>query len=162
MSERMRFYDFETKSVREISESDLRPGMMQVQVQGVPGIVWIDSAHLKKGPIQREGLPEALRARIRRLHVELEEFEWKSLDDWEDEFVRDLDPESEVAIWERISATTRRCMGRRHYSPAERIDIYKVALQASLAPPEHVLEVVKLDALTRAEAEEVIEEYGRC
>ncbi|MDP6526732.1 MAG: hypothetical protein QGH15_21225 [Kiritimatiellia bacterium] len=69
---------------------------------GKPISVDIDS--LKQGRIQNSSLPEPLLLRIRTVHAYIRDVYDITLEQFEVGFMRDVDPEVEVAVWERIAA----------------------------------------------------------
>jgi len=63
----------------------------------------INAADLKPNEIQHEQLSEAQLRRIKKLHEIFAEVDGSSLDKWVDNFKRDANPNSEIAIWERVA-----------------------------------------------------------
>jgi hypothetical protein len=64
----------------------------------------IPRSDLKKSPIRHHDLSEALRVRIQNLWYQLQPDLHVTLATWIEGFQRDLRPEREVSIWERIAS----------------------------------------------------------
>jgi hypothetical protein len=69
-----------------------------------PKIQKIPIANLRMGPIRNASLPYDLLKRIRAIHTALKGIYDVSLEQMELNFMRDLHPADEVALWERIMA----------------------------------------------------------
>jgi hypothetical protein len=63
----------------------------------------IPISQLKRSAIRHEDLPLSLKARINYLQQALEEVYSQPIEKWLDEFQRDMNPESEVVWWERLT-----------------------------------------------------------
>jgi hypothetical protein len=63
----------------------------------------IPISQLKRSPIRHEKLSRSLTARINYLQQALEEVYSQPIEKWLDEFQRDMNPESEVVWWERLT-----------------------------------------------------------
>lgn len=59
---------------------------------------------IRMGPIRHETLPQELVVRIRNIHFVLQDLFGDALSETMDNFRRDIDPEKEVRIWERVIA----------------------------------------------------------
>ncbi len=64
---------------------------------------FVDPSQLRPGPIRNASLSPELIARIRNVYTALALYLDTTLEQFEIGFMRDLHPESEVAIWERIT-----------------------------------------------------------
>lgn len=64
----------------------------------------VDADKIRPGRIQRSSLPDALLKRIRAIHTAVKGVSNQPLEQMELNFMRDSDPEREVALWERIVA----------------------------------------------------------
>jgi len=63
----------------------------------------IPISQLKRSPIRHEKLSFSLTARINYLQQALEEVYSQPIEKWLDEFQRDMNPESEIVWWERLT-----------------------------------------------------------
>lgn len=59
---------------------------------------------LKEGPIRHQALPAGFIQRVKDFKKVLEEVETSSIESTLENFQRDLDPESELVIWEHIAS----------------------------------------------------------
>ena len=64
----------------------------------------INPKDLKMGPVRHESLPMGLITRIRLIRSAVFEVYPHSMEYWLDGFLRDLNPEDEIHVWERISS----------------------------------------------------------
>jgi hypothetical protein len=160
MSKIVRVYDPVTRKINTIPVAELAPGMVQAQVEGV-GLVWINSAEVKGGgkfkhpPFEPE-LRDFIEREIQKPLVEV----WpKTLAQWEDNFRRDTEPEQEIGLWCRIAERFAEFSKSEGLNQAQRQECFAIMLHCSTVPPEQILEVVTLKALTREQAQRAIEAY---
>lgn len=62
----------------------------------------VDADEIKQGKIRQSSLPDPLLKRIRFIHAQIKDVYSTTLEEFEIGFMRDADPEGEVALWERI------------------------------------------------------------
>lgn len=62
----------------------------------------VDADKIKSGPIRNRSLPEPLLQRVKAIHSSIRHVYDEVLEQFEITFMRDSDPEREVAVWERI------------------------------------------------------------
>ena len=105
MSKTVRVYDSVTERVNTIPAAELAPGMVEAQVEGV-GRVWINSAQVEfEREYQHPPFESGLRDIIEReIQKPLAEVFPRTLEQWEDGFRRDTNPEKEIGVWCRIAA----------------------------------------------------------
>lgn len=156
MSKMVKTYDIKTKQTTTIPMKELAPGMMEAEVVGV-GRVWIDSKDVKPpSSVRHEPFAPELRDRIAQIKAALDEVHPMSLKEWEDGFRQDMHPEREIALWERVAAVYQRFAEDGSVSSKQRQDYFKVILGCTLSPRAAVLEVVRLEAITREQAQDAI------
>ena len=86
-------FDLKTKRLFTMPAVELALGMVQSNLQGIEGAVWVDSAVLKATPGHSHGLlPEEMPERLRKIKAALDEVRPMSLEQWEDGFRRDQSP----------------------------------------------------------------------
>jgi hypothetical protein len=160
MSKTVRVYDPVTRKVNTIPAAELAPGMVQAQVEGV-GRVWINSAQVKlSGKFKHPPFDSELRDFIEReIQKPLAEVWPKTLAQWEDNFRRDTEPEQEIGLWCRIAESFEEFSKSEGLNKAQRQECFAIMLHCSTVPPEQILEVVTLKALTREQAQRAIEAY---
>ncbi len=120
------------------------------------GVKWVDKSKLGFGPIQHETLTEEQLARIRRFHETFSEVERRSFDDEVDLFKRDMYPDLELDIWERMARAYQTYCDGRQLSLEAKKEVYNILSIRSLMSEKDVLAQLKLNLLTQAEALEVM------
>ncbi|HEX4613194.1 MAG TPA: hypothetical protein VH092_33720, partial [Urbifossiella sp.] len=65
---------------------------------------FVDPEHLRPGPIRNESLPPELLEQIEAVFAEIGPYLNMTLEQFELGFMRDMHPESEVALWCSITA----------------------------------------------------------
>lgn len=128
-------YDCPTKTIRNIPAAELSSDCMMAAVENA-GLVYIEASQVKQGKIVHETLPPDLCRRIRVIRRVLKGIDHDSQAKWEESFRRDLLPEREVLVWERIVGIVKRFGG---ITRKTRYAVYIVVLKSSMATcPEHV------------------------
>lgn len=93
---------------------------------------------LKPGPIRHLTLPPLLVTRIQQIAQTLKGYYDPpgGIVGWLEGFQRDMNPESEVVIWEKIArAITQWTQGREPLEPLARKELLGLALSLSFSPP---------------------------
>lgn len=116
-------------------------------------------ASLKPEPIKRQGLSPKQMERIYKLRDTLAEVERSPIERWVDNFKRDVDPDKELTIWERIADGYARHCSRKRLSLEAKEDVFQLLLLRSMASEQEVLSHVKLKTLTLDEAKEVLKGF---
>ena len=160
MSKTVRVHDPATGKINVIPSAELAPGMVEAQVEGV-GRVWINSATVNpSGKFKHPPFEPELRDFIEReIQKPLADVWPKTLAQWEDNFRRDAEPEQEIGLWCRIAERFTEFSGSEDLNQAQRQECFAIMLHCSTVPPEQILEVVPLKALTREQAQRAIEAY---
>ena len=118
---------------------------------------WIDPNELQQGPIQRDSLTSEQMKRISALQKVFVEIDGQTIDQWADNFKRDLNPDSELAIWERMAnAYSSYCGKHEQLTLDAKKEVYKVVLLRSMASPEDVIARLELAILTEQDARDVM------
>ncbi|UXE60258.1 MAG: toll/interleukin-1 receptor domain-containing protein [Woronichinia naegeliana WA131] len=98
-------------------------------------------ADLKIGPIRYHDLDKALLIRIQNLWFAMRQLLDTSLEQWIEGFQRDLRPEKEVVIWERILSALNLTMEKLTYNDDDsKAQAYKIILSFSLGSVDSVFE----------------------
>jgi hypothetical protein len=91
--------------------------------------------------------------RVRKLQAVFVEVDGQSVEQWVDNFKRDLNPDRELDIWETMGkAYTSYCSKQCTMSPEAKKEVYNVVLLRSMAPEKEVLERLELKVLTKDDA----------
>lgn len=122
-------------------------------------IQWIDPNDLQQGPIQRDSLTPKQIERISALQKVFVEIDGKSVEEWADNFKRDLNPDNELAIWERMAKSYTRYCRSHELTLDGKSEVYKIVLLRSMASPDDVLSRLQLTTLSKEDALEVMANY---
>ncbi len=123
-------------------------------------IQWIDPNELQQGPIKRDLLTAEQMKRITALQKVFVEIDKQTVDQWADNFKRDLNPDNELAIWERMASVySRYCDKHQQLTLDAKQEVYKVVLLRSMASPDDVIARLELTILTEQDAREVMAEF---
>ncbi len=95
------------------------------------GAMLVDHSSIEPGPIRHERLDDALVARVRAFEPVLADIYPMSHEEWLEGFQRDLNPESEIAIWEGIAAAWQRLPSLGALTTDERKEAFGVLLVRS-------------------------------
>jgi hypothetical protein len=152
------FFDVPSRRVVHIPPTELRPGCVQARVEGVEGIVWVLPEQLQQGPIRHPPFDEDVRSYIRDIQAAFAEHRSLSVEDWEEGFRRDAHPEREIAGFVYAADVYRR-FTRDEPDATRRSDVYRLLVACMTTSPDSVWHVVKLDALTRPEAERIARRF---
>jgi len=83
----------------------------------------------------------------------------EAVEQWVDNFKRDLNPDRELDIWEAIAKAYTAYCSKRTLSPEAKREVYKVVLLRSMAPESDVLERLELKVLTKDDAVAVMQGF---
>jgi hypothetical protein len=120
---------------------------------------WIDPSQIQPGPIQHETLTEDQLQRIRALQATFAEVDQQPLEKWIDDFKRDLDPDRELQVWERMAKAYQRYCENRSLSLAVKKEVFSVVLLRSSSSAEETLEHVQLRELSAEDAQQIARSY---
>lgn len=154
------FYDVPSRRVVHIPPAELRPGCIQARVEGIDEIVWLLPEQLQQSEIRHPPFTEEIRDYIRIVHMAFAEHRPISFEEWEDGFRRDAHPEREIAIF--VHAAYVYAEATEHEESAQRRhEIYQLLIACMTTSPESVWHVVKLNSVTRDEAEAIANRFYR-
>jgi len=94
--------------------------------------------------------------RVRRLQKIFNEVDPSPPERWVDDFKRDVNPESELAIWESMATAYATFTTSKSLGLDAKKEVYQVVLLRSGAPEEEVLKHLHLKVLTEKEAREIM------
>jgi hypothetical protein len=152
------FYDVPSRKVVHIPPTELRPGCVQVRMQGLDEIVWMLPEQLQEGPIWHPPFDEEIRSVICQIRDAFAEHRALTFEGWEDGFRRDTHPDREIAMWS-YAADVYLLFAEREQSPERRRDIYQLLVACMTTSPESVWHVVELTALSRHDAEGIVRRF---
>lgn len=116
---------------------------------------WIDPKDIQPRPIQRDSLSDEQLARVRALQSIFVEVDGQSVDQWVDNFKRDLNPDRELAIWEKMAGAYTSYCTKRDLPVESKKEVYKVVLLRSMASEDDVLKRLELKILSKDDAVEI-------
>ena len=122
-------------------------------------VEWVNPETIQPGPIRRDVLSDEQMARIRTLQATFVEVDGLTVERWVDNFKRDMDPDKELRVWERMAKAYRAYCGGKDLSPEKKKDVFRVVLLRSMATEHDVLEQAKLKELSRDDAIAVMNGY---
>jgi hypothetical protein len=152
------FLDTEAGRVVRIPASELRPGAIQVRLQGSDEIVWALPEQLHQGEVKHAEFDEGVRDYIRQIQAAFAEHRPLSFEEWEEGFRRDADPGREIAIWSH-AADIYTAFTVNEVSPERRRDVYRCIVTCMTTGPKGVWNVLRPEILSRAEAEQLVNRF---
>ena len=156
MAEKVEVYDFDSKEVILMDQTDLGPHMVRINLEG--NIYWADSNQLQLNDYQHAPFRGETKERIIRLQQNLKEVYYQTYEEWEDGFRRDKNPIKEISIWEHIVSIYQKFSSNVD-SPEARYDIYQISLVCSYSEANAVLDQVELKSISKELAQSIIQEY---
>jgi len=107
-------------------------------------------ADVKASPIRRESFPPELSRRIEATYREIGHYQEPTLEQWELGFMRETNPENEVAVWEVLAKAFRsyrqKCWKGGRLKRREAQQIIAHLCMISMGQP---LAILKADAVTK-------------
>ena len=161
MSKKVKVYDFETEQVSEIPESELAPGMVIAEVEGV-GRVWIEAAKLKRtATFRHPPFSDEARAFLSaNIRDKLNEVFPMTLEQWEEGFRRDANPEREIALWFHVARVYEHCLKEFYLDAHQRKELFNVLASCMSSPRGSVFTVTQpLEQITKEQADRAIALY---
>lgn len=119
----------------------------------------VEIASIRRGPIRHESLTAEQVARISTLQKTFAEVDGSPLETWIDNFKRDVNPDHELAVWERIAKAYRSYCSGRELSIEAKKEIQHIALLRSMLSEDEVLKRLELRELSKADALEVMRDF---
>jgi hypothetical protein len=152
------FLDVEGRRVVRIPASELRPGAIQVRLQGRDEVVWALPEQLMQGEIKHPEFDEEIRDYIRQIQAAFSEQRPLSFEEWEEGFRRDATPEREIAIWSH-AADIYTAFTANEPAAERRRDVYRCIVTCMATGPGTVWHVLRPEVLSREEADEVVKRF---
>ncbi len=152
------FLDTAAGRVVRIPASELRPGVIQVRLQGTDQVVWALPEQLHQGEVMHPEFDEGIRDYIRQIQAAFVEHRPLSFEEWEEGFRRDANPEREIAIWSHAGDVYTAFAGNEPVA-ARRKDVYRCIVTCMTTGPDAVWQVLRHEVLSRAETEQVVNRF---
>lgn len=122
-------------------------------------VEWVDADLIQSGPIRQESLTEEQLRRIHKVYDVFAEVDGQPLEVWIDNFKRDLDPDKELDIWERMAAAYSQYCEDRALSIEAKREVYGIVLLRSMASENDVLRHIELKILSTSDAKEIMKGF---
>ena len=154
------FYDFASRKVIRIPKKELAPGCVLAKIAGigVEEAVWVAGDQLQPGPIQQPPFEEEVRKYIRQIQSAFAEHRPISVEEWEDGFRRDQNPESEIALWVHAAKVYSE-FSANESDAARRKHLYQLVVCCLTAPPASIRQVLPPGPLTEGEIDAVLRKF---
>ena len=156
--ETVAYYDFQTQKLVQIPKSELVPGMVQAKIEGIDEIVWISPDQLQQGKVKNPPFDEEVRSLLEIIRETFHEHRPASLEEWEDGFRRDSNPEQEIAIWLH-AASVYKVFAIESPAAEKRQEIYRVIVSCMTTSPDNVQNVLTMNILSRAEVAMIADHF---
>lgn len=111
------------------------------------------------GKVKHPPFNEEKRQKLRQMKAALDEVYPKTIEELEDTFRKDSDPDQEIAIWLHIASVYQQSTAGKKLTLPQRKECLMLILACSRSPQEHVFEIFQPKTITRQEAEQVVELY---
>jgi len=157
-SETIPFLDAESGRIVRIPASELRPGAIQVRLQGCDEVVWALPEQLHQGEVRHPEFDEGVRDYIRQIQAAFAEHRSLSFDEWEVGFRRDANPAREIAIWLHAADVYTAFAGNEPAAD-RRKDVYRCIVTCMTTGPDAVWQVLRPQVVSQAEAEQVVNRF---
>jgi hypothetical protein len=159
MAKTVKIYDLGHNKISTIPAAELAPNMVEADVVGV-GRVWISADEISlAGKVKHPPFNEEKRQKLRQMKAALDEVYPKTIEELEEAFRKDSDPDQEIAIWLHIASVYQQSTAGKKLTLPQRKECLMLILACSRSPREHVFEIFQPKAITRQEAERVVELY---
>ena len=152
------FLDADGGRLVRIPASELRPGAIQVRLQGRGDAVWAMPDQFRPGEIQHPEFDEGMRSYIRQIQAAFAEHRSLTFEEWEVGFRRDGSPERELAIWSHAADIYTSTTAGDSRADRRR-DVYRLLVACMTTGPADVWRVLRPEVLSRAEAEQLVNRF---
>jgi len=157
--ETARVYDVGSRKVIEIPAAELAPGMVAANMEDIEETVCIDASQLHQSEPIHDPFPEEVRDLLRQLKAAIDEVYCLSLEEWEDGFRRDRNPEPEITGWLHLGETYKRPASDALLTVEQKKDVFNVLSACLCAPREKVLLIANRGALSPLEAQRIVDAF---
>jgi hypothetical protein len=130
----------------------------QVRLAGQEELVWVLPSDLQAGEVRHPPFSEDMRKHIREIKSAFAEHHPLTMEEWEDGFRRDANPQAQIALWSH-AADVYRAFVSPDSSAERREDVFRVIVACLTTSPDAVWRVLKPAVLTRSEAEQVVQRF---
>ena len=122
-------------------------------------VVEMDPNDIQMNGYVHESLPEGLLVRIKATTDTFEIVDGMSYEKAVDLYKRDIDPESNLVIWEEMARVYNLFCKSRCGTAAERMDVYRALLLRSMLPNKQALARLQAKLITASETANILSQY---
>ena len=119
----------------------------------------VDPKEIQYNHYMHDSLPEELLVRIKATTDIFESIDGVSYEKAIDLYKRDLDPESNLEIWEEMVRVYKLFCTDRCSEQEEKNDVYRTLLTRSMFNNEETLVRIELQSISKKEAKEIVSMY---
>lgn len=119
----------------------------------------INPENIKLNEVVSELTPEQIE-KIKTIHTIFAEVDKSSLEQTITDFKRDSHPENEIEIWMQMAEAYKGYLSKNKKNLNEKKEVFKLILSRSMMSSQETLGNVKLEYLSKKEAEEVLSFYN--
>lgn len=124
---------------------------------------WMQGGDLKEkfkaSVFRRDSLTREQMTDVEQIQKDLSEVDPSSLQEWVDDFRRDLDPDRQIALWKHIAKVYVSTVKGRDLPRDYKKDVFGLLLTCSTAPREKSSTHLILTVLSQEEANAIMDEF---
>ena len=120
----------------------------------------MDPNQIQMNGYVHKDLPPELLKRIKATTDTFEIVDGVSYEKTVDLYRRDIDPESNLILWEEMAKVYNKFCKSRCATPSERMDVYRALLLRSMFPEEEALARLQPKTITESEAKYIVSQYN--
>jgi hypothetical protein len=159
----VRVFDFDTRQVTTIPASELASGMILARVQGIEGQVFVNAAQGKEGRFCHPPFPDPVRELLVQMHLDLNLVgaPHETLQELEDSFRQDTNPDKEISLWLVMIGACKRFAAMRPATARpldddQKRDILNVVLAFVNNGADNVLATTTHRTISRSRVKEMV------
>ena len=157
-----------SNGIRLIPNDELAPGMCEVTIENDDGTeeknVWIDSRSVLPASKIRHTEPfsDEFMRNLRKLKADLSVVLPRSIEDWENCFRSERNPEKELKIWLKVAAYYNMwIVSHPTHSLGKKKETFNIMMECTMTSADSILNVVDLHFMSKADAKDIIVAFGR-
>lgn len=152
----VRIYNLQTQKSLEIPATELAPGYVKAQVEGVEGPVFIKANDSQLSREKHNHDLSELIPTLRDIYDKVKAVYRITWEKWIDGFQFDANPEREIAIWMVIAEKYFALTEGKQLSLDVRKEYFQIILSTVNNGPAIALEVVKLKHVSKTQAKHIV------
>jgi hypothetical protein len=125
-AESVRVYDLYTEQLTTIPARELAAGMILAEIDGIDGQVYVNAKQLRDVALRHPPFRPERRKQLKYIRSALLDVHPMTMEEWEEGFRRDANPDREIASWLHIAGVYRHFTQGRVLSVEQKTDIFKL------------------------------------